>query len=184
VALESTFRHLACCLHRLHDALNAIEVTLGDKPPNDEAAVADGIERLVLDIMGTLHDTRQGALNAQAAVGRPVDLDMARRALATCNGSFHDFEQQFASGLASYQQLKELARLGSARRAWQPWSATVSQEIEQCQPLLHEASMALAECWQELAEHSGQTSISIRTESLGQKILAKGAHEAVGSSSS
>jgi hypothetical protein len=179
VALESTFQGLGACLLRLHDALNVLEITLGDKPPNDESAVADGVETVVLDIMGTLHESRQAAVSARSAVGHPVDLDGARRSLMACHGCFHHIEQQFSSGLASYDQLRELARLGNTRRAWQAWSSMVRSEIAQCQPLMLEASRALSECWQELVEHGGQTSISIRTETLGQKILTKGAREVI-----
>jgi len=55
VALEATFRDLSVCLHHLHDGLNALQVTLGDKPPDDESALADGVESVVLDVMGSLH---------------------------------------------------------------------------------------------------------------------------------
>lgn len=178
MALEPTFRKLATCLHHLHDALNMLEVTFGDKPANDESAVADGVESVVLDILGTLHEARQAATNARNAVGHPVDLDKARRALMRCQDRFHHIEQRFASELVSYEQLKELARLGSMRKQWQPWSSTVRQGIEECQPHLHTSSKALAACWQELVEHSSQTSISIRTENLGQKIISKVVPEA------
>jgi hypothetical protein len=180
VALEATFRELSTCLQRLHDALNALEITLGDKPPNDEAAVADGVETVVLDLMGALHEARQAALKARQATGRPLDLDLARRALMLCQDRFHRIEQEFAANLASYEQMRELLRLGSERRMWQPWSSTVRKEIEECQPRIHETSRALAACWQELVEQSGKTSISIRTENLGQKILTKGTRQAAG----
>lgn len=180
MALEITFRSLTICVHRLHDALSVLEVTLGDKPANDEAAVADGVETNLLDIMGTLHDVRQTAILAETAVGHPADLDKARRTLMQCQGRFHDLEQQFTAGLSAYEQLKELARLGSTRKQWQPWSAMVRQEIEQCQPPLLDLSRAFADCWQELVEHSGQTSISIRTENLGQKIVARELRGAAG----
>jgi hypothetical protein len=170
VALEATFRGLSICLHRLHDALNALQVTLGDKPPDDESALADGVETAVLDVIGTWHKAQKAALSARKAVGHPLDLDRARRALTTCQESFHRIEQQFAADLVSYEKLKELARLGNARRAWLPWSSTVKQGIEQCQPALEQTSAALAACWQELVEHSGTTSISVKN--TGQKIIA------------
>jgi hypothetical protein len=170
VALEVTFRDLSVCLHRLHDALNALQVTLGDKPADDESALADGVETVVLDLMGTLHEARKAALNARKAVGHPLDLDRARRALTICQERFHRIEQQFAADLVSYEKMKELARLGNARRAWLPWSSTVKQGIEQCQPPLEQTSAALAACWQELVEHSGTTSISVKN--TGQKIIA------------
>ncbi|MGA2890104.1 MAG: hypothetical protein ABSE51_18815 [Terracidiphilus sp.] len=93
-------------------------------------------------------------------------IGVARVALMRCQESFHRIKEQFAPDLVSCEQLKELARLGNAQRAWQPWASTIRQEIEQCQPPLHETSKALAASWQELVEHSGKMSISIRTENV------------------
>jgi hypothetical protein len=170
VALEATFRDLTVCLHKLHDALNELQVTLGDKPIDDESAVADDVETKVLDAMGTLHEARKAALNTRRAVGHPVDLDRARRALTLCQERFHRIEQQFASDLVSYEKLKELDRLGNERRAWLPWSSTVRQGIEQCRQPLEQTSAALAACWQELAERLGTMSISMQATNVGQQI--------------
>jgi hypothetical protein len=170
VALEATFRRLSVCLRHLHDSLNELQVTLGDKPIDDESALADGVETTVLDMMGKLHEARQGALNARKAVGHPVDLDQARRALTICQDRFQRIEQQFASDLVWYERLKELERLGSERRAWLPWSRTVKQGIEQCREPLAQTSAALALCWQELAERLGTMSISMQATNVGQQI--------------
>ncbi|MGA8273714.1 MAG: hypothetical protein WB919_19280 [Candidatus Sulfotelmatobacter sp.] len=172
MALEATFRELSVCLHHLHDALNALQVTMGDKPPDDESALADGVETVVLDMMGTLHEGRKAALNSKKAVGHPVDLDRARRTLTTCQERFHHIERQFAADLVSYEKLRELARLGKERRPWLAWSSAVKQGIEQCRQPLEETSKALAVCWQELVEHSGTTSISVTN--TGQRIVARG----------
>jgi hypothetical protein len=168
VALEATFRGLSLCLHQLHDALNELQVTLGDKPPDDESAMADGLETAVLDLMGTLHEARKAVLNARRAIGHTPDLDRARRALTLCQERFHRLEKQFASDLVSYEKLKELVRLGNERRRWLPWANTVKQGIEQCRQPLEETSKALAACWQELAERLGMVSLSVRT--IGQQI--------------
>ena len=168
MALEATFRGLTFCLHQLHDALNELQVTLGDKPSDDESAMADGLETTVLDLMGILHEARKTALNAQRAVGHPTDLDRARRALTLCQEHFHRIEKQFATELVSYEKLRELARLGRERRSWLPWANTVKQEIEQCRPPLERISSALAACWQELAERLGMVSLSVQT--IGQQI--------------
>lgn len=173
MALEATFRDLSVCLHRLHDALNALQVTLGDTPADDESALADGVENSVLAMMGTLHEARRAALNARRAVGHPVDLDRARRSLTLCQQRFHQIEQQFASDLVSYEKLKELARFGNERRSWLPWASAAKQGIEQCRPPLEQTSAALARCWQELAERAGTTSISVRNAIVGQKIVAR-----------
>ena len=173
MALEATFRQLSVSLHKLHDALNALHVTIGDKPTHDEAALADGLENALLDIMGTLHEARRSALQARQAVGHPPDHDRARRALTLCQERFHRIEQQFASDLVSYEKIKELARLGNERRAWLPWAGTVKLGIEQCRLPLEQTSTALASCWQELAERAGTTSISVRNAIVGQKIVAR-----------
>jgi hypothetical protein len=167
MALEATFRGLSVSLHQLHDALNDLQVTLGDKPL-DESAMADGLETAVLDLMGTLHEARRAALNARRALGHPTDLDRARRALTLCQERFHRLEKQFATDLVSYEKLKELARLGSERRPWLPWANAAKQGIEQCRQPLEQTSKALAACWQELAERLGMVSFSVQT--IGQQI--------------
>jgi hypothetical protein len=168
VALEATFRALPFSLHQLHDALNELEVTLGDKPRDDESALADDLESVVMDLMGALHEARRASLNAQRALAPPRDLDRARRALTLCQERFHRLERQFASGLVSYEKLKELARLGNERREWLPWTNTVKQGIDQCRHPLERTSKALAACWEELAERLGMVSLSVQT--IGQQI--------------
>ena len=176
MALEATFRELSVGLHQVHDALNALQVTVGDKPPDEEAALADGFENVVLDMMGTLHEARKSALNARRAVGHPPDLDQARRALTQCHERFHRIEQQFASDLVSYEKLRELVRLGRSRRhEWIPWGQSVKLGIEQCRGPLEQSNQALASCWQELAEKAGSGSVSVRNVTVGQKIVARSA---------
>jgi hypothetical protein len=105
-------------------ALNDLHVNLGDKPQDDESAMADDLETAVFDLIGTLHDARRAAQNAQKSLRHPPDLDHARRALTLCQNRFHRFEKPFACDLVSYEKLKELARLGNERRAWLPWVST------------------------------------------------------------
>jgi hypothetical protein len=171
MALEATFRQLSVRLHKLHDALNALHVTVGDRPPDDEAALADGLENAVLDLMGTLHEARKSAMAARQGVGTPIDLDRARRALMVCQKCFHRIEQQFAAELVSYERLRELARLGRARRReWIPWANSTKAGIEQCREPIELTSKALASCWEELAERLGTTNISMQATNLGQQI--------------
>jgi hypothetical protein len=174
MALEATFRQLSVSLHKLHDALNGLHVTVGDKPQDGEAALADGLENALLDMMGTLHETRKWALHARRAIAHPGDLDQARRALTHCQERFHRIEQQFATELVSYDRLRELARLGRARRhEWIPWTNSTKDGIERCREPLEICSKALASCWQELAERAGATSISVRNAIVGQKVIAR-----------
>lgn len=176
MALEATFRDLQASLHKLHDALNGLQVGLGDKPLNDEAALADGLENAVLDAMGVLQEARKAALNARTAVGSPVDLDRAWRALTVCQERFHQIEKQFSESLVSYEKLRDLARLGSERGGeWLSWAGSTKRSIEECRFPLEEVSHAVARCWQEIAEHAGATSVSVRTTNIGQRIAPRSA---------
>jgi hypothetical protein len=173
MALETTFRTLFVQLRKLCDTLNAVLLTVGDKPPNRGAVLADRLENTVLDILGLAEDARSAARTAEKAVGAPMDMDRARRALAACQENFHRLQQQFSNELVSYERLKDLASLGSDRGGeWKPWAVSMKDAIEQGRPPLEETSKALAACWQELVEHSGTTSISVTT--TGQRIIARG----------
>jgi hypothetical protein len=175
MAFEATFRELQVSLLKLHDALNTLQVALGDKPPDDEAALADGLENAVLDLMGVLQEARKAALKARTAAGPPVELDRAWRALTVCQEKFHDMERQFAAGLISYEKLRELARLGKERGGeWLPWAGSIKQSIEDCRQPLEEVSRTVARCWQEVAEHAGASSVSVHNTTIGQRIIAKG----------
>ena len=112
------------------------------------------------------------AEQAERAVGHPPDVDSARHALAACQERFQRIEQVFAAQLVSYEQVNDLTSFGKERRGeWPSWVTSVKQGIEHCRHPLEEAGKALAECWQEIAERAGMTSISVRTTSIGQKIV-------------
>lgn len=175
MALETTFRELFTELGKLRDTLIALRLTVvEDRPRKSDAALVDNLEDSILDLMGLLEDCLSGARAAHKAVGHPLDMDRARRALTTCQDGFHQIERQFAAELISYEKLRDLASLGSERgNEWRLWSNTVKQGIEQCRQPLDGASKALAACWQEIAERVGMTSISVQTTNIGQKIISK-----------
>lgn len=174
MALEATFRNLTICLHRLHDAVGALQITTEDKPEHDVAAIADDMADKALDMMGLLHETRKAALHARRALGHPPDLDRARRALTACQEHFHRVERLFSTNLQSYDKLSELTRLAKVRGGeWLPWSGSMKLGIDQCGGPLQEVNRCLARCWQEIAEHAGAMSVSVRNTSIGQKIEAK-----------
>jgi hypothetical protein len=173
MAMEATFRTLFTQVRSLCDTLNAILLTVGDRPLRQEAVLVDELENSLLEMMGRSEDVRTSAHAAQRALAPPRDLDRARRALAKCQENFHRVEQQFSSELVSYEKLKDLATLGNDRgREWKAWAGSMKDAIEQCREPLRQVSYALAGCWQELVEHSGTTSISVTN--TGQKIIARG----------
>jgi hypothetical protein len=168
MALEATFRNLSMSLDMLHEALNTLHVTLGDKPPDQDLALVDGLENVLLDTLGELHEARKAALNARRTVGPQPDLDRARRALTSCQQRFHRIEQHFSLNLISYEKLKELVRLGEKGKEWRSWADSTRQGIEQCRTPMEQTSQALAGCWQELAERLGTVNLSVHT--VGQQI--------------
>jgi hypothetical protein len=173
MALEATFRRLFFQIRKLCDTLNAVLLTVGDKPPDRESALADELENTVLDMLGQAEDARAAARLAEKAVSSPMNMDRARSALAKCQEKFHRLEQQFSNQLVSYQKLKDLTSLGRDRGGeWKPWAGGMKDAIEQGREPIEETSKALAACWQELVEHSGTTSISV--SNTGQRIVAHG----------
>lgn len=175
MALEAAFRELASELKKMQDTLLALRLTVGeDRPLKGDAALVDHLEDTILDVMGQLDEGLKAAQAARKAVGIPLDMDRARRALAKCQESFHQIEQQFSTELVSYEKLKDLASLASERGPeWRSWAGSVKHGLEQCRLPLDGASKALAACWQEIAERVGITSVSVRTTNIGQKIVSR-----------
>jgi hypothetical protein len=173
VALEATFQELSGRLHDLHEALDHLHVFVGDKPKHDEAAVADALAEGSLELIGALHEARRGAVQARQAVSNQPDLNRASKALGLCQEGIHRIEKDFPTLLASYKQFTELFRLANERPAWIPWVANTKQAIEDCYEPMEAVRLAMAVCWQEVAEHAGTGSISVRTTSIGQKIVPK-----------
>jgi hypothetical protein len=171
MALEATFRELFVQVRKLHDILNAVLLTVGDKPTRRGAALVDGLENTVLDMLGLVENARTAARAAEKAVAAPMDLDRARRALAKCQEHFHRLEMQFANELVSYEKLKNLASLGSERGGeWKAWAGSMKDAIEECRHPLEEVGKALIACWQELAERLGMTNLSVNATNIGQQI--------------
>jgi hypothetical protein len=175
VALESTFRGLYDHFKRLQDNLKALYLTVAeDKPLSGEAALVDRMEDTIMETMGLLDGCLSCSHSAQKCVDQP-DLDRARRALNKCQEHFHCAERQFSNELVPYEKLRDLANIGGRRgKEWASWAGSVKYGLEQCKGPFDESSKALAACWQELAEHSGTTSIVINSRIVGQKLSVNG----------
>jgi hypothetical protein len=176
MALAATFRTLTVQIRKLCDTLSAVLLTVGDKPTDRGAALADGLENTLLDMLGLAEDARRAARAADKAVSSRMDVDRARQALSRCQESFHRMEQQFLNRLVSYEKLKDLACLGRERGGeWKPWAASMKDAIEQARQPIEESSKAIAACWQELAERIVTTSVSVSTTNIGQQITSAAA---------
>ena len=174
--LESTFRELCDELRRLHDMLVALRLTVTEDPPvQGEAVLAEQLENSILDLMASLQEGLQHAGAALKATAHPIDLARARGSLAACQERFHKIETLYSNELACFERLKDLAALGQHRRGgWIPWARIVKEGIGLCRPPIEATRKALGNCWQEVAERTGTTSISVRTSNIGQKITNPG----------
>jgi hypothetical protein len=175
VALEATFQELNEEFKKLQDNLLALRLTVSeDKPLRGEAALVDQFEDSILDAMGLLEECLKGSRDAKNAVGYPLNLDGARRALAVCQERFHQVQRRFSEELVSYEKLRDLATLSGKRGGpWLSWANTVKHGLEECRQPLDAASNALAACWQEIAERVGMTSVSVKTTTIGQKVVSQ-----------
>jgi hypothetical protein len=173
MALEATFRTLFVQIRKLCDTLNAVLLTVGDQPPNRGAALVDGMENTILDMLGTMHAARTDAKAAERAVTMPLDLERARHALAKCQESVRQAEQQYANELVSYEKLKQLVVLANERGGeWKPWAGSMKSAVQECRMPLEEVGKALVACWNELAERLGMTNVSVNATNIGQQITA------------
>jgi hypothetical protein len=174
MGLEKTFREFSSQLHRLHDRLRELRLTVvEDRPARNDGVVVDNLEYAVEDLLGWVGESMQHAKAAERAVAHPVDLDKARHELAACQERLQRMDQVFSANLVAYERMKDLSSFGSERRGeWPSWVTSVKQGIEHCRPPLDGSRERLAECWQDMAERAGTTSISVRTTNIGQKIEA------------
>ena len=173
MALQKSFRDLCIRLQDLQEVLEAVNTTIEeDRPRRKDVVVASSLGDAVLAVRGLLEESRAAADDACEAVGHPLDVDRARRALTTCQERFHRFASEFSHDLASYERMADLATVAHERgRDWASWVKVVKQGLEQCQSLVEEDRDALFLCWQDLAERLGTASVSVQSTSIGQ--LAK-----------
>ena len=173
MALQKSFRDLCTRLQELQEVLEAVNTTVEeDRPRRKDVVVASRLADAVLAVRGILEESRTAADEACEAVGHPLDMDRARRALTTCQQQFHRFAAEFSHDLASYEQMADLASVAHERgRDWASWVKVVKQGLGQGQALVEEGREALFLCWQDLAERLGTASVSVQNTSIGQ--LAK-----------
>jgi hypothetical protein len=174
MALEKVFQELSDRVRRLRDSLLALQLTIReDLPPQGSVVLVDQFGDAVDDSLGWLEESLEAAVEAQHAVGRPVDMDRARCALANCQEQYHRVEQRFAADLISYEKLKDLTGFGRSRRGeWIGWVKSVRTGLEECRQPMDEVSKALLACWQEIAERAGMSSVSVQATNIGQQIAA------------
>jgi len=170
MALEKTFRELSTSLHRLRDRLQELRLTVvEDRPLRNDAVVVDSFEYAVEDLLGWTNEAIQSAKVADRAAKPPVDVQKARQALAICQERFQRIERVFTGNLISYEKMKDLTSFGRERRGeWPSWVTTVKQGIDHCRHPVEDVGNRITECWQEIAERVGFTSVGVNATAVGQ----------------
>ena len=180
MALEAAFRDLGVQFEKLHDALRGLRLTVvEDKPSEDEAMLVEDFGDTVMDLLEGVNKASSAASDGNKAVGHPVDVDRARRALTACNERFNRAAYRFSSDLMSYERIAELGHLGRERGGeWPVWTFSVKEALDRCQQPLYDVNQALFRCWQEIAERVGMSSVSVQTTNIGQHIAVPEGREA------
>jgi hypothetical protein len=172
MVLEATFADLSAHLQALRDSLKTLRTTaVEDRPLQGDAVLVDVFGDAADDLSGWLEEAIDAAETGRQAVGGPVDLDRARRSLAVCQERFNRLTDRFTSDLVRYERIAELVRLGRERGGeWRAWSRSVKEALDDCRQPIYDATQGLFQCWQELAERAGMTSVSVQTTTIGQQI--------------
>ena len=147
---------LAQELEALGNELNALHLTIVDRP-NADSALTDDLESTVLDMLGLLPETLVHAHRAMGAIGPPLDLQLLRRSLAACQTGCQQIENRFGS-VYSRSKFREFATLANTRRGeWVPWVNRALQAVDQCREAMSRVGNAMTVCWQETAEFDGKS---------------------------
>jgi hypothetical protein len=176
MALAAAFQELNEHCQVLRNSVFELRLTaVEDRPQQGEIVLVDRCGDAAEDLLGWSEEALAATVEGcQAATTAPVDLDRARRALATAQDRFNRIGRKFWSELSSYQEMSELTRFGRARRGeWLGWVKSVRKALERCQPPIHGVSQALFLCWQEIGERAGLTSVAVQSTNIGQQITVR-----------
>ncbi len=170
MALEAAFGHLITQLCAVREALVDLRLAAVEgKPPRDDLFLVDHYGDGADDLIGYIEDALAAADEALHAVQHPLDLDRARRALTACHEAVIRLNRRFSGDLIQYERVADLSGVGRRRgRIWGLWALNVKSGLDHCQQPLFEATDALLDCWREIGERVGMTSISVQTTSIGQ----------------
>lgn len=184
MALETAFANLNIQIRAIREALVDLRLAAVEgKPPRDDLFLVDHYGDGADDLIGCIEDALLSAEEGMRAVRHPLDLDRARRALTTCNECVIRLNRRFTGDLVQYDRVADLSGVGRRRgRTWGLWALNVKSGLDRCQQPLFDVNDALLDCWREIGERVGMTSISVQATNIGQ--LSTVEHEFVSSSAS
>lgn len=172
MSLETTFNELSLELSRLREELTGLRVTIvEDKPLQDGALLADDFGDAAEELLGLVEQALARVNEACQTILSNGDLTRVRRALIHCHETAQQLMYRFLTDMMSYDQIRELMRLGRARGGeWQAWAGGVKEVLERCQPRIFVVNRALFLCWNELAEQSGKRYVNLQATGIHNQL--------------
>jgi hypothetical protein len=176
MAIEATFNNFLAAIDSLREAIGDLRLTaVEDRPLRDSLMILDRMGDAIDDLDGWLEQGSEATRRAAKAASYPIDTPRTIAALSDANTHLVNLQQKFYSGIASYQQVSELMKLGSSRGGeWRAWSNSVNQALVHAEQAIIDAHRALLGTWQELAERVSVSAVSVQTTNIGQQISSAG----------
>jgi|ERR1700674_3302013 len=172
MAIQSAFQDVQARFKELQDALLHLQFAVEARSPRIDHVLADRLEDEVIpDLQGLTKEALVEAETGVAASSYPPDIGTCGRALLVCQKCVNQVVAKFWTELGSYRPIADLIALGEERSAeWQVWTFGVLNALDRCQQPVYHVSEAVLQCWQELLERMGSTSISVHATNIGQQI--------------
>lgn len=173
MTLATAFSDLHEQLNALHKLLRELHTTVAeDKPLRGDVVLVERLSNAADDVCGLLDEALAAVKEGRQAVEGQTDLDGAQRKLTTSSGRFSLLLLTFSSDMFSYDRLLALNNVGRERGGeWRAWAGVVGKTLDRLQQNMYKVNQAIYQCWQELAERNGATSISVQTSNVGQKYM-------------
>jgi hypothetical protein len=169
MALEREFRELCQRLGAMRTAMGDLSVCVRvDRPTGSDVAFVETLADRTEDVSALVGEAADSAAIAYETSKHPPDADSARLALGLCQDRFNAVARRFASELAAYEVVTDLARAAQERGGeWPGWVTSVREGLARCQALVDEVNQALLACWEDLAERAAHGSIHVQSTSIG-----------------
>jgi len=169
MALRKTFDELASTLGQLANAARELEIHVADESAAD-AVLVERLEEAVEDLLASLGGARVAVGRALGPGERPVSVELAVTGLARCHEYVLEVNRRLEA-LLTHESIRDLLELGRRRGGgWLPWAREVHGALERCRGPLDDVHHGLLECWQDVAEWSAASSVSVQATNIGQQV--------------
>jgi len=158
----------------LRQGLQQARITVvEDQPAEGSVILVDRYSDAVDDVLGCLEEALANAQDAKRAALAADSPDRIRQALSASHCTWLRLSRHYAQELIDYERLTELTRFTRKNgREWASWLEAVRSAVEQHTEIMSSIDRVLLRSWEEMTEHAGRSSISVRTTSIGQQIRA------------